>query len=84
MVQFLKHEPKRLLVKFFKSFTTEIKEVEVSFDSHISRIWHVVVSPYFRPLCLVLDGLDFLRVALDVFEVVVKIFEVVVGGFRWF
>ena len=38
MVQFLKHEPKRLLVKFFKSFTTEIKEVEVSFDSHISRV----------------------------------------------
>ena len=38
MVQFLKHEPKRLLVKFLKSFTTETKEVEVSFDSHFSRI----------------------------------------------
>ena len=30
-------------------------EVEVSFDSRISCTWHVV-SPYFRHLCLVLDG----------------------------
>ena len=44
MVQFLKHEPKRLLVKFFKSFTTEIKEVEVSFDSHISPVYDMLSS----------------------------------------
>ena len=42
-------------------------EVEVSFDSRISCTRHVVVSPYYRHLCLVLDGL---RVAVDVFEVV--------------
>ena len=29
---------------------------KVSFDSCISCTWHVVVSPYFRHLCLVLDG----------------------------
>ena len=31
-------------------------EVEVLFDSCISCTLHVVVSPYFRHLCLVLDG----------------------------
>ena len=31
-------------------------EVEVSFDSRISCTWRVVVSPYLRHFCLVLDG----------------------------
>ena len=31
-------------------------EVEVLYDSRISCTWHVVFAPYFRHLCLVLDG----------------------------
>ena len=47
----------------------------------VFHVCDVVVSPYFRYLCLLLDCL---RVAVDVFEVVVEIFEVAVGSFRWF
>ena len=54
--------------------------MDVLFDSRISCRLHVVISPYFRHLYLVLDCL---RVVVDVFEVVVEFFEVVVGGCRW-
>ena len=32
-------------------------EVEVSFNPHISCTWRVIVFPYLRHLCLVLDGI---------------------------
>ena len=63
-------------------------EAEVLFDSRMSCTWHVVVSPYFRHLCLVLDGFRLFasgcRCFWGVCRWLLKFFEMVLGGFRSF
>ena len=55
--------------------------MDVLFDSRISCRLHVVISPYFRHLYLVLDCL---RVVVDVFEVVVDGCRWLLNFLRWF